>query len=147
MGWGNYHITMKYLNKLLVIGLMLVIVACNNAQGTEGVSGNGIIEVVAPRAMYDVLKDQTGAQLIDVRTDKEFGASHLKNAQNICVTDDDFKQKVTALDKNKPVYVYCKKGGRSARAAKVLKEMGFTKIYDLQGGITAWDKNNLETQK
>lgn len=138
---------MKYLNKLLVIGLILLTAACNNAQGTQGVADTGVIEVVAPKAMYDVLKEQTGAQLIDVRTDKEFGASHLKNAQNICVTDDDFKEKVSSLDKNQPVYVYCKKGGRSARAAKVLKEMGFTKIYDLQGGITAWDKNNLETQK
>ena len=138
---------MKYLNKLLVIGLILLTAACNNAQGTQGVADTGVIEVVAPKAMYDVLKEQTGAQLIDVRSDKEFGASHLKNAQNICVTDDDFKEKVSSLDKNQPVYVYCKKGGRSARAAKVLKEMGFTKIYDLQGGITAWDKNNLETQK
>jgi rhodanese-related sulfurtransferase len=71
--------------------------------------------------------------------------NHLKNAQNICVTDDDFKQQVNVLDKEKPVYVYCRSGKRSARAAEILKEMGFTKVYDLQGGIMEWQENDLET--
>jgi len=73
--------------------------------------------------------------------------SHLKNAQNICVTNNDFQEKVKKLDKNKPVYVYCEKGGRSANAAKILTEMGFKKVYDLQGGITNWEESGLETQK
>lgn len=138
---------MKILNKLFIVAAMFLALACNNTQQKTADSSDGVIEVVAPRAMYDVLKEAPKAQLIDVRTDEEFGASHLKNAQNICVTDSDFREKASFLDKNKPVYVYCKKGGRSAKAAKVLKELGFTKIYDLQGGITAWDKNNLELQK
>jgi rhodanese-related sulfurtransferase len=61
------------------------------------------------------------------------------------VTDDDFKQQVNVLDKEKPVYVYCRSGKRSARAAEILKEMGFTKVYDLQGGIMEWQENDLET--
>mgnify|MGYP003115267238 CR=1 FL=1 len=84
-------------------------------------------------------------QLVDVRTPEEYGVSHLKDAQNICVTEDDFKEKVAGLDKDKPVYVYCKKGGRSARASKILQEMGFKEVYDLQGGITAWEEEGLQT--
>ena len=45
------------------------------------------------------------------------------------------------------MYLYCKSGGRSSRAAKNLKEMGFTKVYDMDGGITSWEENNLETEK
>ncbi|WP_158548330.1 rhodanese-like domain-containing protein [Marixanthomonas ophiurae] len=87
------------------------------------------------------------SQLVDVRTTEEFGVSHLKDAQNICVTDADFQEKIKDLDKTKPVYVYCRSGGRSARAAKILEENGFTKVYDLQGGITSWDEQGLETEQ
>jgi rhodanese-related sulfurtransferase len=44
------------------------------------------------------------------------------------------------LDKKKPVAVYCRSGMRSANAANILKEMGFKKIYNLDGGYLAWTK-------
>lgn len=138
---------MKNLTKTFAIVLLLFIVGCNNSQKTPKETKGETIEVVAPEAMYEVLKDNPNAQLIDVRTAEEHSVSHLKNSQNICVTDDDFKEKAMSLNKNEPVYVYCKKGGRSARAAKVLKDLGFTKIYDLQGGITAWDEQKLDTEQ
>lgn len=105
------------------------------------------IQVVSPQEVYDAVYNNSNKslQLIDVRTADEYGVSHLKDAQNICVTEADFQEKAKNLDKNKPVYVYCKSGGRSAKAAKILEEMGFTKIYDLDGGITAWEEDGLET--
>ena len=137
---------MKIFNRILVMVFIVSLSACNSSQKSPQQSKGEIVEVMAPKAMYEVLKEAPYAQLIDVRTKDEYGVSHLKNSQNICITDDDFKTKVASLDKNAPIYVYCKKGGRSARAAKVLKEMGFTKIYDLQGGITAWDKARLDKE-
>lgn len=105
------------------------------------------VQTVSPQEVYDAVynKDDTSLQLVDVRTAEEYGVSHLKDAQNICVTEDDFQEKVKTLDKDKPVYVYCKSGGRSARAAKILADLGFTQIYDLDGGITAWEEDGLET--
>ncbi len=105
------------------------------------------IETVSPQEVYDAVynKNNSSLQLVDVRTADEYGVSHLKDAQNICVTEDDFQEKVKTLDKDEPVYVYCKSGGRSARAAKILADLGFTKIYDLKGGITAWEEDGLET--
>ena len=137
----------KYTTILVVIAVTLASVSCNNAQKTTTAAASKTIEVLAPKAMYDVLAKDSNAQLVDVRTKDEYGVSHLKDAQNICVTDNDFKEKVANLDKDKPVYVYCKKGGRSARAAKILKELGFTQIFDLQGGITNWEKQQLETEQ
>ena len=138
---------MKKYSFLFFAILTLVIVSCNNAQKTSDKVMTQAIEVVAPKAMYEILLKDPSAQLVDVRTKDEFAVSHLKDAQNICVTDNDFKQKVAYLDRSKPVYVYCKKGGRSAQASKILKQMGFTKIFDLQGGITNWEKQQLSTQK
>ena len=138
---------MKKYSFLFFAILTLVIVSCNNAQKTNDTVMTQTIEVVAPKAMYEILLKDPSAQLVDVRTKDEFAVSHLKDAQNICVTDNDFKQKVAFLDRSKPVYVYCKKGGRSAQASKILKQMGFTKIFDLQGGITNWEQQQLSTQK
>lgn len=120
------------------------IVSCNSATEKQSSSQDKTIEVLSPEQMQVALKELPEAQLIDVRRANEYKVSHLKEAQNICVTDSDFKDKVASLDPKKPVYVYCKKGGRSAKAATILKDMGFTKIYDLQGGITNWEKNELE---
>lgn len=138
---------MKKYSFLFFAILTLVIESCNNVQKTNDKVMTQTIEVVAPKAMYEILLKDPSAQLVDVRTKDEFAVSHLKDAQNICVTDNDFKQKVAFLDRSKPVYVYCKKGGRSAQASKILKQMGFTKIFDLQGGITNWEQQQLSTQK
>lgn len=79
-------------------------------------------------------------QLVDVRTASEFEEGHIKGAQNIDFLQDDFTANTAKLDKNKAVYVYCKSGGRSAKAVEVLRKQGFTNIYELDGGYTAWKK-------
>lgn len=79
-------------------------------------------------------------QLIDVRTPKEYKAGHLKNAQNIHLYDNDFEQRIDKLDKNKPVFVYCKVGGRSAEAVEIMQANGFKNITELKGGIDAWQE-------
>ena len=129
---------MKKIAFIGLLALFTVLHACNNPN-------KGEIEMVSAVQVYEAVYGEDSLQLVDVRTSEEYAVSHLKNAQNICVTNDDFKKKVAGLDKEKPVYVYCKKGGRSAEAAIILKEMGFTKVYDLQGGITSWQDEGLET--
>lgn len=103
------------------------------------------IEIVSPEQVYEAIQGDASIQLVDVRSQTEYQVNHLKKAQNICVTNKDFKEKVAKLDKNKPVYVYCAKGGRSAQAAQILKEMGFMEVYDLQGGMQNWNANGMET--
>ncbi|MEZ2415211.1 rhodanese-like domain-containing protein [Muriicola sp. E247] len=71
--------------------------------------------------------------LVDVRTPEEFEAGHLDNAININWYDTDFTEKVGVLDKEHTIYVYCKKGGRSAKAQAVLDSLGFRAV-DLTGG-------------
>ena len=129
---------MKKILFISILALGFVLQSCNN-------SAEGKIEMVSPLQVYEAVHGEDSMQLVDVRTEEEYEVSHLKNAQNICVTSKDFREKVATLDREKPIYVYCKKGGRSAKAASILKEMGFTKVYDLQGGITSWHEEGLET--
>ncbi|MEM9001677.1 MAG: rhodanese-like domain-containing protein [Bacteroidota bacterium] len=83
------------------------------------------------------------AQLIDVRTLEEYRAGHIDGAVNYDIRDKKtFLMQIENLDKERPVYLYCQLGGRSGRAAQVLKAEGFTKIFDYSAGYNDW-----ETQK
>jgi rhodanese-related sulfurtransferase len=93
-----------------------------------------ISEVLAPEEFIAKLQSSNGGQLVDVRTPEELNEGKIENAQNIDFYANDFKSKIEALDKSKPVFVYCRSGGRSAKAANIFKEAGFKEIYDLQGG-------------
>jgi rhodanese-related sulfurtransferase len=77
-------------------------------------------------------------QLIDVRTSEEYSKGFIEEAQNIDYNSTDFANKISKLDKNKPVLLYCAMGGRSSKASKVFKSQGFKKIYDLKGGFLSW---------
>ena len=61
--------------------------------------------------------------------------------------DNDFEQRIDTLDKNKPVYVYCKVGGRSAEAVTIMKNKGFRHIIELDGGMDAWNEAKLPITK
>ncbi len=93
--------------------------------------------LVKPTVFYEKMAEHKG-QIVDVRTSEEYKVGHLKEAVNIHLYDKDFEKRIEELDKEKPVYVYCKVGGRSAEAVKVMKEKGFSSIVELDGGIDAW---------
>lgn len=76
-------------------------------------------------------------QVLDARENEEYEVSHLQNA--IWVGHDTFTLKsVAELDKNKPVLIYCTVGARSEEIGKKLQKEGFTRVYNLYGGIVHW---------
>lgn len=78
-------------------------------------------------------------QLVDVRTTEEYEVGRIDDAVNFNVVQGDvFLEQIKTLDKSKPVYLYCKAGGRSNRAAELLKMEGFTQIFDYSGGYNDW---------
>ncbi|WBO86166.1 rhodanese-like domain-containing protein [Hymenobacter yonginensis] len=81
---------------------------------------------------------QAGTVLVDVRRPDEFGAGHLPGALNIDVTGLDFARRVATLNPNRPTYVYCRSGARSAKAAAQLSAAGFGQVHNLAGGILDW---------
>ena len=89
-------------------------------------------ENLAPAAFVAKLKTTPNAQLLDVRTPKEWTAGKIESSKCMNFMDVDFKQQVEKLDKNKPVFVYCAVGGRSAKASQILKESGFKVILPLR---------------
>ncbi|MBT8253434.1 MAG: rhodanese-like domain-containing protein, partial [Bacteroidia bacterium] len=78
-------------------------------------------------------------QLIDVRTAVEYNKGHIENAVNIDFYSGTFyKEMEKQMVKSKAIYLYCRSGVRSRRAARKLAKMNFDEIYDLKGGILGW---------
>ena len=83
--------------------------------------------------------DAGDIQLVDVRTAEEVAEGAMEGSVNIDWFGDDFESRVEAeLDKSKPVAVYCKAGGRSGKAMKLMSDLGFAEIYNLKGGYSSW---------
>ena len=79
---------------------------------------------------------ESGATVLDVRTDGEWAGGHVAGALHVPVGADDFEARVAGLDRSAPVYVYCASGVRSGRAARVLEGMGFDRVVNA-GGLSA----------
>ena len=76
--------------------------------------------------------------VLDVRTPGEFASGHISNSINIDVETGEFANQVANLDNTKTYAIYCQSGRRSAIAASQMAKLGFTSLYNLNGGIGAW---------
>lgn len=99
-------------------------------------------KLVTAEEMQTILELED-AQIIDVRSPEEHDKLRIKNSQNIDFQSPTFEEDIAKLDKEKPVILYCKTGNRSAKCSKKLKEAGFKKIYDLEGGISKWKHTDI----
>jgi thioredoxin len=122
----------KFISLLL---LSILFISCN------GQTSNAVNTIDA-KSFAEKLKTNENPQLLDVRTPEEYSVDHIGNAKNVNWNGDDFVAKVNSYVKSKPIFVYCKVGGRSAQAANKLAELGFKEIYNLNGGIMKWNAEN-----
>lgn len=124
----------------------------NTAPGFNAASGNDTNKTVPSK--NTIAKDITVAeirtlqqekpnlQILDVRTPGEIAEGKIDGSIAIDIQSKSFKLKVGALDPNQPTMVYCKSGRRSARAMKLMKNMGFNEVYNLKGGYIAYKKDH-----
>ncbi|MBN8236605.1 rhodanese-like domain-containing protein [Halobacillus kuroshimensis] len=84
------------------------------------------------------------AQLIDVREPKEFDGGHILGARNIPLSQ--LNNRLVEIRKDKPVYLYCQSGARSARAAMTLHKKGYNDLNMLEGGFKKWT-GKIKTKK
>src|SRR5690606_725903 len=120
---------------LIVASIILSasVASCNN---------NGDELLLVPKEFKEAIAATKGTAIVlDVRTAEEFAAGHLDNAINVDwnIGAERFAEQMQHVPKDKPLFIYCKGGGRSAGAVVKLQEMGFTNVKELKGGIVAWD--------
>ena len=103
-----------------------------------------VISLISPQELNDKLGD---IQLIDVRTPQEFADGYINGAKLVDYMSSDFMAKISKLDTTKVLYIYCRSGNRSGKAARKLEALGFPKVYDLQGGILNWNQSKMKVIK
>ncbi len=125
---------MKYtLYSILPLLISMLLINCNAQTKTSLTADEFEMQV----------NNKDSIQLLDVRTPGEYYSGHIKNALQADWNDPkEFDRRIAYVDKDKPVYVYCLAGGRSAAAAVKMRNMGYKNVYELKGGINAWKAGN-----
>ncbi|MDO9275663.1 MAG: rhodanese-like domain-containing protein [Lutibacter sp.] len=132
---------MKTTLKLTFLVLITIFgISCN----TKSQSQSDAITVITPTEFKEKSVNQT---IIDIRTPQEFSEGHIEGAVNINFYDSNFLDQISKYDKNKPLFIYCRSGNRTSPASKKIADYGFKQVFDLEGGILYWMKNNNETVK
>lgn len=104
------------------------------------------IENVSALEFQALIAKQDGI-VLDVRTPDEVAEGKIPGASALNIYDEDFERKLNLMQKDKPIYVYCRSGGRSSQAAKKMGANGFKTVFNLDGGIGAWNRAKLPTEK
>ena len=127
-------------NLLLFAALFVVLVMLVKAE-LDNMVNKGLL--LSPANAIRLLNNNDDAIVLDIRTAGEFNKGHLKGAKNMPLSD--FAKSVDSVstDKQTPVLVYCNSGNTATRAIKLLKNAGFEKVNNLEGGILAWKEANM----
>ena len=88
-----------------------------------------------------------GALVIDLRSKESFDAGHIVDARNVPVATLEAQAESLKKWREKNVITYCDTGSNGAGAARTLVKLGFTKVFNLQGGLNAWVKENMPLTK
>ena len=131
---------MKNLAKLLPVILLLFIVSCANKKAASDETTTAEAFTAVDVETYKSLIAGKGV-LVDLRTAAEFAEGKIEGASNVDWMADDFESKIQELDKETPVYIYCTAGGkRSVDSMQKMKDLGFKEVYNLEGGLVAWNE-------
>lgn len=82
---------------------------------------------------------EENVEVIDVRGEEEKAEGFIEGATTINIMGPSFQQSISELDKNKTYLIYCRSGNRSSTACSFMARQGFEKLFNLSGGIKAWN--------
>lgn len=123
---------------------MIALVCCFGLLAANGQKAETDYQNIDAAKAKEMLSPEATKKLpltvLDVRTSDEFGEGHIKGATQIDFFGADFEKELAKLDREKNYLLHCRSGGRSTKAMAVMKKLGFTSVYHLDGGMLAWTK-------
>jgi thioredoxin len=124
------------INHFFLFIISFIVFSCNGQTSPN-------VKTIDVTSYSEKIKTTPNAQILDVRTPDEYATGHIENSDNVNWLSKSFVLRTDKYDKTKPVFVYCKSGGRSAKASEKLAELGFTTVYNLDGGMLKWESAGL----
>jgi phage shock protein E len=97
-------------------------------------------------SVHEALSAGEDVTVVDVREPDEFEAGHVPGAKPLPRGLLEYKAAEELPDKDARIVVHCAFGGRGSLAAKSLKEMGYTNVANMQGGLSAWREEGYEVE-
>lgn len=129
----------------VLLGLLFIVGAagCGGETGSPAADVAEVAQAVAEVRLLDPQSaqsfiDENNPIVIDVRTQEEFDAGYIAGATLLDISSPRFTDAISMLDRSATYFVYCRSGNRSATATSAMIDLGFTKVYELDGGIVAW---------
>jgi rhodanese-related sulfurtransferase len=84
-----------------------------------------------------------GATVLDLRAAEAFAEGHINGARHFDAVQIAGAGEALKKYKERPLIVYCDRGATAAAAVRTLVQQGFTKVFNLRGGLVAWRAENL----
>ena len=109
----------------------------DNAVQTEAQTIRKDVDVIGA---HTSLQSDNPPVLIDVRTPAEYAEGHIEGSLMIDYKDDTFKSEIEKLDKDATYLIYCRSGGRSAKASDYMISQGFKDVTNMKGGYLDWSE-------
>ena len=103
------------------------------------------VEEADARDTADAIRTGSGGILVDVREPEEWATGHVPNARHIPLRD--LPARLETLPRSTPLYLICRSGARSHRAAAYLKQAGFERPINVRGGMLAWERAGLPVER
>lgn len=144
MRFGKLWIPAMLAMLLLFTGLT----GCSVIYRATGLGDPGV--VITPSMAYFLIQeneDNSDFVIMDVRTLEEYINEHIAGSILLDFNADDFETELDKLDKSKTFLLYCRSGNRSSKSAGIMSELGFTDVYDIDGGINQWKAEGYPTVK
>ncbi len=121
------------MHRFIVVLLMITACVSSPKKQTQ-------MNELAPDAWAELQEQTLESVILDVRTEEEFESGYIKGALNMDIRGGaDFLASIESLDKSKSYFVYCRSGARSGQACQLMSQMGFSALYNLDGGVLAWE--------
>ncbi len=130
-------------NWLLFVALVVIVLLISVDSIRRRSSGSGTVSAVELPALIN----HESAVVVDISEPNDFKRGHVPNAINLPLGRLQEEIKKLSKYKGKPIVVTCRAGNKSGQAAAILARNEFDKIYTLQGGIAAWEKENMPLEK
>ncbi len=139
------------MNKLLVsvktsLCLLLILFLLQ----TYSLAGEGVLKTISPKEASDLIakhKNNTDFIILDVRTPREFKGGHIEKAILLDYYSKTYTEELKRLDKTKTYLIYCRTGNRTGKTLKMIKNMGFSCVYNMAKGIKGWRSKGFPVTK
>ncbi len=127
----------------VILGGFIIMSQHNPSQA----QGSALLNATEAKELIDNGEGGYGPTILDVRTPEEYESGHIPGACLVDFNSPDFAAQVEKLPKNDRYLLYCRSGKRSAKAATLMHEKGFSDVTDMNGGLEAWKEEGFALEK